>query len=89
VFVYAIAVVLADVIVTIESIALVALCADGLRANRRRIAAVYMMRNGGLARLVMLKMHTEVLQGFARRLYRMLRSQARKFQAKIRAREVR
>jgi len=57
-FVGAVAVMFADVIVAIKLIALVALCPDGVGANADPISTVHVMRHGGVAGVMMLEVHT-------------------------------
>jgi hypothetical protein len=59
VFVAAVAVVLADVVVTKKSIALIALGANGLVTNGGPVSAVNMMRNRRIAG-VMFGVHTDL-----------------------------
>ncbi|ABF42917.1 hypothetical protein Acid345_3917 [Candidatus Koribacter versatilis Ellin345] len=57
--VVAVAIVLANVVIAIKAIALVTLGADGIGADARPVAAVNMVRDWGIATVMMLEMHTD------------------------------
>ena len=66
----AVAIVLADVVVAIEAIALVALRADGVRAATGPVSAANVMWYGGIASVVMFEMHSDTPGSVGQKAYR-------------------